>query len=64
LSHENDARLDLNELYTLLSEEYRDVSKYGVYNWLLNEVKKTNIFEEIEMKIDENFLNFNWYLVE
>jgi len=63
---EDDARLglDIIELNTLLNEEYRDFNNYEVYNWLLNQVKKSNIFDGIEIGIEKNHLEFKWYLTE
>ncbi len=47
-------------LVEIAGDKFED--KEHVHIWLLEEVRKTNIFEEIYTSIDNGFLSFYWYL--
>lgn len=62
------SNMDVYSQLEKLYEEERlvdidDIRRYA-YKWLMEEVKKTNIFADIEMKLhsDDNILEFHWYL--
>ena len=58
-----DVYLQLEKLFEIQGVLVHDKKRY-VYIWLIEEVKETDIFAEIEIKLDndDNILEFRWFL--